>query len=137
MAEPRMQTLRVLGGHAPTRSHRGPDDQGCPQSAPGHVVNLGGLVDDLVHGEGHEVAEHDLDDGAHSCHRQAHADAGYTRLGNRTIQYPLRSESVVEALGQLVDPTGTADVLTNQDDSFVARHLLMHRLIDGIGERYL
>ena len=43
-----------------------------------HVVDLGGLVYHLVHSQPDEIAEHNIDDGAHASHRSTDAQAGET-----------------------------------------------------------
>src|SRR5437588_381713 len=57
-----------------------------------HVMNLGGLIHHLVHGQGEEVAKHDIDDGAHAGHRRADGHAGEAGFGDRGVDHAVPAE---------------------------------------------
>ena len=64
MQEPRLQTLRMLGAKATAHSTLNADRHWNRELSIGHIPNLGGVVYQLVHGERHEIREHDLDYGS-------------------------------------------------------------------------
>src|SRR4029450_11056599 len=80
LARPRVQRLRVLRRGPPRRAHRHPNHHRHLPLAAGHVVNLRGLIDHLVHHERQEVAEHDVDNGPEPRHRGADGQAGESRF---------------------------------------------------------
>ena len=82
------QALAVGRPVASTAAHRGPDHQAEVHLVVIHVLELGRVVDDLVGGEGDEVAEHDLADRDHPAQGQAVAQADDGRLGDRHVADP-------------------------------------------------
>ena len=90
---------------------------GTFQLAARHVVDLGGLVHELIHDQRQEVAEHDVDDGPHAGHRGADADAGEPGLRDRRVDDALRAELVDEPLEHLERRAGLGDVLAHQEDA--------------------
>src|SRR5712692_8181192 len=89
-----MQRLRVLRRGAASRPHRGTHHHRNFPFAAGHVVNLRRLVEDLVHGEPHEVAKHDVDNGTHSGHCRANGETGETGFGDWGIEYSVFAELI-------------------------------------------
>ena len=61
MGEPSLQTLRMMGAHRAADAALNADGERDNLSAR-HVVELGGMIDQLVHRQRDEVDEHDLDD---------------------------------------------------------------------------
>src|SRR3546814_11547322 len=68
----------------------------------GHVMGLGGGVDDLVDRLHGEVEGHELDDGPEAVHRRADAEAGEAVLGDRRVDHAARAELVEQAQAHLV-----------------------------------
>ena len=137
MREPGLEALRVLRGKADAAALRPADHQRHGRRAAQHVAELGGLVDDHVHHQGHEVEDLDLDDRPHAGDRSADAGAAEGRLGDRRVAHPLAPEAVQQALADLEDAAGIRHVLAHQEHARVALHLLRHRLVQRLREGQL
>jgi hypothetical protein len=106
-----------------------------------HEAELGGLVEDLVEADAHEVDEHQLGDRAHARGGRTDGSTDESRLRDRRVEDAvgvLRLQALggaQRAAPRLVDSRGAAgtagDVLPEHDHALVAGHLLMHRLVDG------
>ena len=86
-----------------------------------HVVNLRGVIDDLVNRYQDEVDGHNLDHWAQTQHRRAGRQTDKALLGDWRIDHALFAEFALQALG---DPVGTlelADLLTHQHHIRVTR----------------
>ena len=92
------------------------------------------LVDEAVHREREEVAEHDLDDRSQAVHRRAERGARERQLGDRRVEDALGAVLVVEARGRGEDPPGDGDVLAEEDHALVGGELLVERIADGGAE---
>ena len=66
MHEPGFEALGMVGAEPATDTALDPDRERYPKEAAGHEAQLGGMVDQLIHRQGGEVDEHDLDDGPHA-----------------------------------------------------------------------
>jgi hypothetical protein len=99
--------------------------------AAGHVVGLGGRIDDVVDRLHREVEGHELDDRAQAAHRRAGADAGKAIFGDRRVDHAARAELVEQALRDLVGALIFSDLLAHHEDAVVRSHLLCH----GVAER--
>src|SRR3546814_13489987 len=80
---PRGIALRVLRGHARRGAVRPAEHDRRGHLTAGHVMGLGGGVDDLVDRLHGEVEGHELDDGPEAVHRRADAEAGGAVRGDR------------------------------------------------------
>ena len=102
----------------------------CP---PGHVPHLRRLIDDLVHGDGHEVDVHDLGDRAHAGQRRPHRDPHDRRLRDGRF-----ANAVGEGLGNPLRDREIAavgrDVLADEEHAIVPGHLFVNRLVQGVPE---
>ncbi len=122
--EQRLEAVRVGGpelvpgalGHAHDERHAG--------LAGEHVVDVRGVVDDLIEGEQGEVDRHQLDDGTQPGHGCADADADDRVLGDGRVAHALLAELVEQTVGDLEGATEDADVLAHQEDALVAAQLL-------------
>ena len=110
---------------------------GTFQLAARHVVHLRGLVDQLVHDQRQEVAEHDVDDRPHAGHRRADADAREACLRDRRVDHALRPELLDEPEQHLERRAGLGHVLADHEDARIAPQLLAQRLVDRLAERQL
>jgi hypothetical protein len=68
----------------------------------GHVVGLGGGVDDLVNGLHGEVEGHELADGVKTSEGGTDSQTAETRLGDGRVDNTLLAESVKQTFGDLV-----------------------------------
>ena len=99
-----------------------------------HVVHLGRLVDDLVHGAEDEVAVLHLGDRPHARHRRADRGADDRGLRDRRVDDALAAELVgkPERHGEAAaEAARHADVLAEQEDGRVGAHGDPH----GIAQR--
>ena len=135
VAEPGMQRLRVLRGRAARRAQRGAHHHRHFPLSARHVVDFGGLIHHLVHGEADEIAEHDVDHRTHAGHRGAHGDAGESGFGNRRVEHALGAEFFHQAGENFERSARFGDVFAHNEDARVAAHLFGQRLADGLRER--
>ena len=120
----------MLGGNAPPRPALGPENHRHGGLAAEHVAVLPGLVDELVHGDGHEIEVHDLGHRAHAGHRRPDGRSGDGRLTDGRVADAILAELVQQATGRPVRPAVDGHVLTHDEDSRVAPHLLGDGLLD-------
>src|SRR6516162_7171764 len=92
MTEPRLQRLRVLSSRASRGAERCAQHHGYFPVAAGHVMSFRGLVHHLVHREGQEVAEHDVDHRTETGHGSADSDTSKAGFGNWGIHDALATE---------------------------------------------
>jgi hypothetical protein len=59
-------------------------------------MDFGGLIHHLIHRQGEEVAEHDVDDRAHAGHRGAYPYTRETGFGDGRVDYPVRAKFFYE-----------------------------------------
>ena len=127
--------LGVHRAEPPAAADRGADDERDAPLLTRDVPVLGGLVDERVHRQAHEVAEHDLDDRAQSADGRAERRARERELGDRRVEHARLAEA-------LLDPRGDREhaallggnILAEEHDGLVALHLLDDRLADGGAE---
>ena len=98
------------------------------------VPELRGLVDEAVHRQGHEIAEHHLDHGTQARDRGAIGGAGERQLGDRCVEHPLGPKSSQQIGGRLEHPAGRGDVLAKEHHGGVALELLGERVADRDSE---
>ncbi len=130
--EERLQAVGVRGpqlvaralGHAHHQRHAG-----LPAE---HVVDVGGVVDDLVEREQREVDRHQLDHRAQPDHRGADAHADDRVLGDRGVAHAPLAELLQQAGGDLEGAAEHADVLAHQHHALVARELLAQRGVERL-----
>ncbi len=87
MADPGMQALAVLSSSTTRGTQRCAYNQRHFELATGHIMNFRRLVYELVHDQRDKIAKHDIDDGAHTCHRPSHAQPGDSGLRNGAINH--------------------------------------------------
>ena len=90
--EPGAVDLRVHGAEAATGADGRADDERHARLLVRHVPVLRRLVDQAVHRQRHEVAEHDLDDRAQPGDGRAERRAGHRELGDRRVEDALLAE---------------------------------------------
>src|SRR5947209_19472310 len=95
-------------------------------------MSFGGLVHHLVHGQGDEVAKHDVNHGTKTGHRSAHGDAGESSFRNRSIDNPFGAELFDQSGENFEGRTGLSDVFADDADTRVAAHLFSERFANGL-----
>ena len=134
VAHPGVEALAVLGGAAAGGAEGGAEHHRHLELAAGHVVRLGGLVDELVHHQRQEVAEHEVDHRTHAGHGGADRHAGEAGFADGRVAHPFGAELLDQAGEHLEGGAGLGDVLAQDEHARVAAHLLGERLVDGLGE---
>ena len=129
---PVFHALRMLRAEARARAVRGAHHQRAFQLPVRHVAALGKLVRDVVEAHREEIREHDLGDRLQAGHRGAHRGAQDRLLGDRAVLHAPRAELLVQPDRRLEHAAGLADVLAEEDDVGIARHLLR----DAAGDRF-
>ena len=121
--EHRIGTLRVLRGELRAAADGRPEGDREFRLAAEHVVDLGGLVDDLVHGDEAEGDLSPVADRAHAGARRADCHAGHRALGDRRRPCAHRAE----LLGERRNRVGR-----QVEDRRIAPHLLGDRREGGL-----
>ncbi len=106
------------------------EDERHAHLLPGQEPVLRRLIDDAVHREREEVAEHDLDDGTQPGHRRAERGAGERELRDGRVEDALRAVLLVEAGRRGEDAAGRGNVLAEEDHTLVEGELLVERVPD-------
>ena len=141
MGENGIQTLRMLRGSAETGAVHGAHDQRRHRLASKHVAELGGLVENLIETNSHEIDEHQLHDRPQPGGGGANGSPHEGRFGDRRIHHAV-AELVPQSLGDSEHPApgihrtiraaSAGDVLAHYDDGRIALHLLCQRFVDGL-----
>ena len=127
VGEPPVEGLRVLGRELIARPVGRADDHRALHQAAEHVVDLGGVVDDLVHGHQDEVERHDLHDRALAEHGGPDRGAHEAFLGDRRVADAIGPPLLQQPGGDLVGAVEDADLLAHEKDGVVALELLAQR----------
>jgi hypothetical protein len=93
-----------------------------------HVLNLRGVVDDLVHRHQDEVDRHDLDHRPQAHHGGADAGADEPLFRDRGLAHAHGAVLLPQAGRDLVGALEPADLLAHQEHVGVALELLVERL---------
>ncbi len=96
-----------------------------------HIVQLGSLVDDHVHGRKGKVDCHQLGHRAQAGQRSADGPADDGVLRNRRIADALFAKVIVEPLGDRISAAPYADLFSHDKDFRIAFHFLPQSLGDG------
>ena len=128
--EPRRGHLRVDRAELAAGADDGADHERDADLLLRQEPVLRRLVDEAVHRERQEVAEHDLDDRPEAVHRRAERRARERQLGDRRVEDALRAVLVVEARRRREDAAGDGDVLAEEDHALVGGELLVERVAD-------
>ena len=126
MDEPGLVVVVVLGADTPAgASHRQRHEREGELPA-GHVAQLAGAVDQLVHGIAEERGEEQVDDRAQAGAGGAGRGAGDDALGKRRVAHAAGAELLhqIMALGR--------DALAENENAVVAAHFLDEGGADGI-----
>ncbi len=127
-----LDRLRVVQPAVNPAAERGPDHDGHAPVAIRPVPRPRRLADDLVEGGMDEVGELDLGDRDEAVERRPDRNADDRRLRERGVEHTRLAEARVQAICGAEHAALLADVLTEDEDSLVALHLLgdggTHRL---------
>ena len=82
----------MLGRRAEARAIHGADGQGRDRLAAEHIFELGGLVENLIEADPHEVDEHQFGNGSQTGGGGAGRAADEGALGDRRVQHPVPAE---------------------------------------------
>ena len=137
MDEPGFQALGVLGGVAGAGAEGGAVGEGQLGLAAEHVAVLGGLVDDLVHGDAHEVRVHELGHGPGTGDGGANRRPADGRLGNGRVDDAFLAPLLQQAGRHVVGPAPDADFLAHDEDVGVAGHLLVQGFVQRLAHEDL
>ncbi len=132
MAEPCLEALAVLRGSARAGTGGKAHDDRHRNGAAQHVAHLGGLVDDLLHGERREIGELELEDRTHASHGCTDCDASAAQLRDRRIHHALGAEAFHQIAGDLESAAIDADVLAHEEHALIALHGNGHGFLDGL-----
>ena len=131
----------LRGGAEPGAVHGADHHRGHGLAAE-HVLELGGLVEDLVEADPHEVDEHQFGHRPQPGRGGTHGGADEAALGDRRVQHAVAAEPGHQSLGDAqraapgivlagrTEPAG--HVLAHDDDAVVALHLLAEGLVDRL-----
>lgn len=108
------------------------DDDGAIDFATGHVADHGGVVDDLVPGDGVETPEHEFHDGANAEHGGADSHSDETGFTDGGIDDTIVAPFVPKAFGDFVGTVVLGNFFTHQDDHGVAGEFLIESFTKGV-----
>ena len=120
------------GAELPAAAADGADHQRHFDLAVEHVVELGDVIDDRVHGQEGEVDRHQLGHGAQARDGRAGRGAGDDTFGDGRILHALLAELIEEAAGDSVGAAPLTDLLAHNEHPLVAVHLFSKGLADGL-----
>ena len=127
----------MLRRHPDPVRDRAADHEGHGHPSAGHVAPFGGVVDDLVHRQGDEVGDLQLDHGTAADDGGADACTGNAGLRDRRVDHAPGPELLEQARGDLEQPAQAGDVLADHEHLLVAAHLLVQRLVERLAHRQL
>ena len=104
---PRGVVLGVLGSNTGGETVGTTEGDVAGLDTTGHVVSLGGGVDDLVNGLHGEVEGHELADGVETSEGGTDGQTAETGLGDGRVDDTLVTETVEQAFGDLVAGEGS------------------------------
>ncbi len=133
--EPRLEALRVLRAHPHPRDDRRPDHERHGELAAGEVVELRGLVEDLIHRDADEVEELDLADGPHARDREPDRVADGAGLAERRVTDRFLAVHLGEPARDAERTAVGADVLADQHHRLGPVERLPERLVDRLAHR--
>ncbi len=136
--EPADRDLRVDGAEAPAAADGRAHDQRHAGLLVGEVPVLGRLVDQAVHRQRQEVAEHDLDHRAQAGDRAAVRRAGQGKLRDRGVEDAVGAVRLSTRPPVVANtPPATATSSPKKMTDVVALELLVERLADRGAEVHL
>src|SRR5712691_7642373 len=95
-----------------------------------HVMNLGGVVDDLIDREQAKIDRHQLDNRLEPAHRGADSGADYREFRNRRVTHALFSVDGKQPVGDLECTAEVADLLAHDEDPLIAVEFLAQGLVE-------
>src|SRR6266436_2760912 len=95
-----------------------------------HVMNLGGVVDDLIDREQTKVDRHQLDDRLEPAHRGADSRADYREFRNRRVTHALFAVDGEQPVGDLECAAEVADLLAHDEYTLIAVEFLAQGLVE-------
>ncbi len=122
----------MLRGQPPAGALRPAKDDRDPELAAGHVPNLRGAVENLVHREKREIESHHFDHRPQTDHRGSGTQSGKPQLGDGGVHHPGAPEALEQALRYLEGALVFADFFPDEEDVGVAFHLFGERLIERL-----
>src|SRR5438552_11464044 len=108
--------------------------EGHAQPATAHVLHFGDLIDDFTERVVDKVDEHEIDDRARAGHCCAAPEADESPFADWRVAQPFGAVFGEQAGGSGKVATARADALAENENSRVARHLVVERLEGGAGE---
>src|SRR5215469_17082338 len=122
MAHPGVKALAVLCRRAARGAQRRAHDQRHLELTTRHVVNFRGLVDDLIHCQPDEVAEHNVYYRAHTGHRCPDAQPGNARFRDWRVEHPRLPKFLDQPGEHLEWRPGLGHVFTDDEHTRVTTH---------------
>ena len=133
-------TLRALAVLCPTGrcADRGPHDHRDRELAPGHVAELGRLVDELVHALEEKIGVLHVGDRPHPEHGRADSRASDGFFTDRRVDHPAVAELLHQAEVNTEGAAETAlhpDVLPYEKNVRISAHFFGDGLPERFGDR--
>src|SRR5260370_11523363 len=95
-----------------------------------HVMNLGGVVDDLIDREQAEIDRHQLDNWLECAHRGADSGADDREFRNRRVTDALFAVDSKQPVGDLECTAEVADLLAHDEYTLIAVEFLAQGLVE-------
>ena len=135
--EPGFEALSVLRRVAGSGAEGRAVGDGQLGGAAEHIAVLGGLVDDLVHGDAHEVRVHELGHGPAAGHGGANRRPADGRFGDGRVDDARLAPLLQQAGGDVIGPAPDADFLAHDEHVGVTRHLLVQGFVQRLAHEDL
>ena len=132
--EPGDGHLRVDRAESAAGTHDGSEHERHAHLLSGQEPVLRRLVDDAVHHQRQEVAEHDLDHRTEPGDRGPEGRPGERELRDRRVEHPLAPVLLVQTRRHGEHSACEGHVLAEEDHAVVGGQLLVERLADGGAE---
>src|SRR5215471_19233496 len=135
MAHPCMKTLAVLCRGAARGPQRSTYNHWHLEFATGHIMNLGGLVHNLIHRQANEVPKHDVHDRVHAGHGSSYPQTRNAGFRNRRIDHSFWPKFIHQAREHFEWRPGFGYVFTDNEYTPVTTHLLGQSFANGLAKR--
>src|SRR5579872_3727431 len=121
----------MLRGRGKPTPARAADNDGQLRVPPEHILHLGHLIDDLIHGHIKEIAEHNLGDGLEARSRGSDGGPDNGAFGDRRVSHSLWPVLRQQPLRYRKRSSEQAHVLAEEDGSFVRGENVVERGIQS------
>ena len=130
MRKPGLQTLRMLWPSIQTSTMRCAHHHRHTTLTAEHEVRLRSLIHNGVHREGHEIHQHDFNDGPHSCECCADGHTCNCRLRNWCVAHSLAAKALHQSAGDSERATRHRNIFSQKNYGRIGLHSISQGFVD-------